>query len=285
MTITANDNISLLKLVEETFPQISTSKAKKLILYGCITKKGAVIKSPEIIICKGEKVEYSKYVGSPRLAREKTFIPVLMDDIDFVAVLKASGHRIDALPNEKEKSIFALTKSYLRRKWGKNTDIFIVENMLQGEAGICLFAKNKRAQVQMRSDISKSTKEYHAIVEGKPKFARQKVNMWISKDENNYLHSHKSEQEGAIKYFFSYETVAQMDSYTHIIIKSSDISSLYICFMLNQIGNPIVGDRRFGNHDTISEKMYLYLTKQTFLEPQNSKRITVETVLPQSFDK
>src|SRR5574344_219885 len=145
MTLTAKDDISLLNLVKENFPKSSTSKVKKLIIYGCITKKGAIIKSPEMIIRKGEKVEYSKYVGSPRLAREKTFIPVLMDDMDFVAVLKASGHRVDALPNEKEKSIFALTKSYLRRKWGKNTDIFIIENMLQGEAGICLFAKSKRA--------------------------------------------------------------------------------------------------------------------------------------------
>lgn len=150
MKITAKDNISLLNLVLESFPEVSISKAKKMIIYGCISYRNAIVKSPELIIRKGEEIDYSKYSGGRHIAREKTDVPILFEDEDIIAVLKASGVHVDAKPNEKIKSLYALTKSYVRRKWGIRQNLFIVETPEDDEAGICLFAKSKQAQLILK---------------------------------------------------------------------------------------------------------------------------------------
>ena len=63
MKITAKEDCNLLKLLGTTFPETSVTKLKKMIMYGCISYKGATIKSLEMLIRKGESIEYPKYSG------------------------------------------------------------------------------------------------------------------------------------------------------------------------------------------------------------------------------
>ena len=64
--------------------------------------------------------------------------------------MKAAGVHVDAKPNEKTKSLYALTKSYVRRKWGIRQNLFVIETPEDDEAGVCLFAKSKQAQLVLK---------------------------------------------------------------------------------------------------------------------------------------
>ena len=73
MRITAKEDISLLKLLLNEFGQTSISKAKKMIMYGCVSYKDAVVKSPEFILKKGESVVYEKYSGGKYIKKERCY--------------------------------------------------------------------------------------------------------------------------------------------------------------------------------------------------------------------
>ena len=74
MKITATHETSLLDLLQEAFPDSSTNKLKKVIRCGCIRYKNAVVKHPELLLQKGDSVEYTKYEAK-RSFRERTMAP------------------------------------------------------------------------------------------------------------------------------------------------------------------------------------------------------------------
>ena len=285
MKITAKENISLLNLILETFPEVSVSKAKKIIIYGSISHKEAIIKSPEYIVGKGESVEYTKYSGGSHIAREKTDVPILYEDEYLIAVIKPSGVNVDASPNEKVKSLYALTKSYVKRKWGIRQNLFIVHEPQGDEAGICIFAKTKKAQEILKRNFHLSKREYNAIVTGKPKHKNDKLNLWLKRGSKNRIFLEKPQTEGAELCVIKYSTVENYEHYTHLVINPETYFPLQIRFILSHIGNTIVGDSRFGVKQLSANWLKLYLTKIELQHPATGKRLKIETSLPNTFMK
>lgn len=285
MKITAKDNISLLNLVLETFPEVSISKAKKMIIYGCISYRGAVIKSPELIVSKGEEIEYTKYSGGRHIRREKTDVPVLYEDEDIIAVLKASGISVDSKPNEKVKSLYALTKSYVRRKWGIRQNLFVVETPEEDEAGICLFAKSKQAHLTLKRTFPQAKKEFHVLIAGKPKHKNDKLNIWLKAGTKNRIFVEEPNREGAQLCVVQYSTIENVEDYTHILITPHSYFEHQIRFILSRIGNPVIGDRRFGPRQVSDNYLKLYCSSLQIQHPITGKRIRIETSLPITFNK
>ena len=93
MRITAKEDISLLKLLLNEFGQTSISKAKKMIMYGCVRYKDAIVKSPEFILKKGESIVYEKYSGGKYIKKERSYFPVLYEDEFFIVVNKSKWKR------------------------------------------------------------------------------------------------------------------------------------------------------------------------------------------------
>lgn len=285
MKITAKDNISLLNLVLESFPEVSISKAKKMIIYGCISYRNAIVKSPELIIRKGEEIDYSKYSGGRHIAREKTDVPILFEDEDIIAVLKSSGVHVDAKPNEKIKSLYALTKSYVRRKWGIRQNLFIVETPEDDEAGICLFAKSKQAQLILKKTFPLAIKEYHALIAGKPKHKNDKLNIWLKEGSKNRIFVEKPNEEGAHLCIVQYVTIDTFEQYSHLMVTPHTYFPSQIRFILSSIGNPVIGDHRFGARQISENWLKLYCTSIQIQHPITGKRIKIETSLPLTFNK
>ena len=75
MKITATHETSLLELLQETFPDASTNKIKKVIRCGCVRHNNAVVKHPELVLKRGETIEYTKYEAK-RTYRERTSAPM-----------------------------------------------------------------------------------------------------------------------------------------------------------------------------------------------------------------
>ncbi len=285
MKITAKENISLLDLVLETFPEVSVSKAKKMIIYGSISYKEAVIKSPEYMVGKGETVEYTKYSGGSHVAKEKTHVPILYEDEYLIAVIKPSGVNVDAKPNEKTKSLFSLTKNYVKRKWGVKQNLYIVHELQGDEAGICIFAKTKKSQETLKKTFPLSKREYNAIVAGKPKHKNDKLNLWLKKGSKNRIFVEKPQTLGAELCSIKYSTLENFETYTHILINPETYFPLQIRFILSHYGNPLVGDTHFGVKQVSTNWLKLYCTKIELQHPALGKKIKIETSLPNTFMK
>ncbi|MBO7276457.1 MAG: hypothetical protein J6U84_00685 [Bacteroidales bacterium] len=271
MKITAKENISLLKLLLAEFPQTSITKAKKMIMYGCITYKGAVVKSPELILKKGECVEYEKYTGGSRIRKERSYFPVLFEDEFFIIINKSAGVNYSSKTNGRGKSLFDLTLSYLKRKYGNQQSLFLIHSMDNQEAGLCIFARTKHAQQKM-------------------------INLW-NQVELNYVSilqnplKHKNEtfvfelDEEKIK--MNYQFVESLDcfdeSFSLVNVSGFGLNSLVCRQAFAQKGNPILADLTYGDVRFENNFLKLCCNAISFRHPYTQKSIKITMNLPKGF--
>lgn len=284
MKIIAQENTNLQQLILSSFPSMSISKAKKVILYGSVSYRGAIIKSPELILNKGEEIEYTKYSGGKHISKERTYVPVLFEDENIIAVLKNANIEVDSKGNDREKSLFALTKNYVRRKWGSRQNLYIVNNMSKDEGGILLFAKNKPSQEFLKNNLNKAIREYHIIASGKLKHKNDTLNFWLSKNNRGKISVEKPHVEGALFCKIEYKTISSNDHYAHILVNPKECSSEQIRFVFSHIGNSVVGDRLFGLRQQSANWLKIYCTSITLKHPSTKKNITIKTSLPLTFE-
>ena len=273
MKITAKENTSLLKLLLAEFPQTSVTKAKKMIMYGCITYKQAVVKSPEFILKKGETVEYEKYTGGSRIRKERSYFPVLYEDEFFIIINKSSGVNYSKKTNGKGKSVFDLTQSYLKRKYSNQQNLYIIHSMDNQEAGLCIFARTKLAQQKMIELWDKVELNYLAILQNSLKHKNETFNFEVEEKKFKISYQYKE----ALNCFGE---VFNLISFSGLGINSKIIRQAFA-----EKGNPILADLTYGSTTFSNNYLKLCCNAMNFKHPFTQKSIKITMDTPKGFNQ
>ncbi len=186
MKITAKQDTNLLALLRDYFAESSTAKVRKMIMYGCVSYRGAVVKSQEMILKKGDWVEYTKYTGGAKASKQKTDLPIIYEDRELIVVNKSGGVRFSSNVSYKGKTVCSMTKSYLRRKFKGSQPLFPVHPVDDQESGLCLLARTKPSAEKLERQWETIEKTYLCIVENPLSKNTLKVNNYlISAKENS----------------------------------------------------------------------------------------------------
>ncbi|UMB55515.1 RluA family pseudouridine synthase [Lutibacter sp. A64] len=142
-------------------------------------------------------------------------------------------------------------------------------------SGILLIAKTKTAQIELGKQFKNQTikKQYNAIVIGKTS---------TSKTINTPI-----EEKPSITNFEATNTVNSLKFKTLTAIKAFPKTGRthQIRIHMASIGNPILGDKLYGNPATIHKGKGLFLcaSKITFIHPSTKLQTTIKINLPQKF--
>lgn len=272
MRITAKEDISLLKLLLAEFPQTSISKAKKMIMYGCVSYKDAVVKSPEFILKKGESVVYEKYSGGKYIKKERSYFPVLYEDEFFIVVNKSSGVNYASKTNGKGKSIFDLTSSYLRRKYPNQQGLHLIHSMDNQESGLCIFARSKHAQLKMSEQWNEVELNYYTILQNP------------LKHKNETFIFESEEKNIKVNYNFI-EAINYSDTTCNLVsVSGLGFSSIECRKAFAQKGNPIVADLTYGAKEFANNYLKLCCNTIKFRHPFTQKSIKITMNPPKGFN-
>ncbi len=282
MKITAKQDTNLLDLLKDYFVESSTAKVRKMIMYGCVSYKGAVVKSQEMILRKGESVEYTKYTGGAKIAKQKTDLPVIFEDRDLIVVNKSGGVKFSSGVSYKGKTICSMTKSYLRRKFKGSQPLFPVHEVDDQESGLCLLARNKPSAEKLSSQWREIEKIYFCIVQNPLKDKSLKVNNFVlsgKASEGNY-----SQRTISLQYRFMEQIEAGGRSVSLIELKQTEGSVRDCREFLAQNGNPIVADFVFGDSNFRDNFLKICLVGLNFKHPQTANRIRLRIEPPRGFN-
>lgn len=272
MRITAKEDISLLNLLLKEFPQTSISKAKKMIMYGCISYKDAVVKSPEFILKKGESVVYEKYSGGSRIRKERSYFPVLFEDEFFIIVNKSSGVNYASKTNGKGKSLFDLTLSYLKRKYKNQQGLFLLHSMDNQESGLCIFARSKHAQLKFTEILNEVEFSYYAILQNP------------LKHKNETFVFETEEKSSKVSYQFI-EALDYFDSPCSLVnVSGLGFSGAECRQAFAEKGNPIVADLTYGAKEFANNYLKLCCNSIKFRHPFTQKSIKITMNPPKGFN-
>ena len=209
---------------------------------------------------------------------------VLFEDEHIIVVNKPSGLLTIATAKEKDKTLYHIVREYLISK-DRNARIFIVHRLDKDTSGIVVLAKDEKTKNKLQENWNEyvSLREYVAVVHGKLKKSEDRIVQNLKETKTNLVYvSRKEDGKEAIT---NYKVVKENDDYSLLSINIETGRKNQIRVAMATLGNPIVGDKKYGNPKDKESRLYLHANRLKMYYPELKKDILFETPTPNEFKK
>lgn len=212
----------------------------------------------------------------------KKKLNILYEDKNILIINKPAKVLTVATSKEKEHTLYQEVSAYVKKQYPKNK-IFIVNRLDKDTSGIVVFAKNEQTKQNLQKDWKEKAKvrEYIAIVEGKMKEREGTRKNYLYEDKTLYVHETDNPKKGELA-ITHYQVLQQSNKYSlvKIIIETGKKNQIRV--HLKGLGNPIIGDKKYGATKNPLGRLGLHAT---YLELEISKGnvLKIECPAPKEF--
>ena len=209
-------------------------------------------------------------------------LDIVYEDKYLIVVNKPSHLLTISTDNEKEKTLFHEVLMYEKRK-NKNNKVFIVHRLDKDTSGLVLFAKDENIKYKLQNSWDKDAKRgYVAVVNGHTK-DKDILKSYLAETKTLLVYSTPDKKIGKLA-ITEYERIKQNSKLTLLKIKIKTGRKNQIRVQLNDNGNSIVGDKKYGNikFDPL-RRLCLHANYLSIIHPVTNQRIVFESEIPKQF--
>ena len=210
---------------------------------------------------------------------KKKKLDILYEDKFIIIVNKPSNLLTISTDKEKERTLYHYVYEYLKKK-NKNNKVFIVHRLDKDTSGIVMFAKDEKTKFYLQDNWNSFKKCYVAVVHGKTN------DKGVLKNYLNETKTHLTyivnDKNGKLA-ITEYEKVLENQKYTMLSLNLKTGRKNQIRIQLSHIGNPIVGDRKYGIKEDPIKRMALHANYLKFIHPKTKQEISIDIDIPNSF--
>ena len=209
-------------------------------------------------------------------------LDIIYEDKAIIVVNKPSHLLTVSTDNEKEKTLFHEVLMYEKRK-NKNNKVFIVHRLDKDTSGLVLFAKSEQLKYKLQNNWDNDTRRgYVAIVNGKTK-DKDILKSYLAETKTLLVYSTPNKNIGKLA-ITEYEKITSNKKLTLLKIKIKTGRKNQIRVQLNDNGNSIVGDKKYGESkfDPL-RRLCLHANYLSIIHPVTNERMVFETDIPKEF--
>lgn len=210
----------------------------------------------------------------------KKKLDILYEDKFVIAINKPANLLTIATLKEKERTLYHYVSDYLKQK-NKNNKVFIVHRLDKDTSGIVLFAKDEKSKFFLQDNWDKFEKKYVAVVNGDVKNKKGVLKNYLSETKTHLTYI-VNDKNGKLA-ITEYEKILENKKYTMLDLNLKTGRKNQIRVQLSNIGNSIVGDKKYGYSKDPIRRMALHAYKLSFKHPKTNKDVIIETDVPDSF--
>lgn len=265
----------------------SRNDIKKLIKNHCVFVDGILVRKPNFIVNKDNKILITDIIEKTINAKPESIkIDVLYEDKDIIIVNKKSGMVVHPSPGHSSKTLVNALLFRFKNLSNVNGKIRpgIVHRIDKDTSGLLIVAKNNDSHNFLVNQIKehKIQRIYLAWVKGKIKNKIIHVKLPIGRDLKN-------------RQKMSIQKINSKDAITHIYVqKILEDKTLIKCELetgrthqirvhLSHIGHPIIGDPIYGQKiDEFGQRLHAY--KLILIHPVTRKKMEFISKPPLEFD-
>lgn len=209
-------------------------------------------------------------------------IDIIYEDKELIVVNKPSNLLTIRTEKEKEKTLFHIVSDYVKKS-NKNNKIFIVHRLDKETSGIVMFAKSLKVKNILQDEWNYIIKKrgYIAIVEGMTK-DEDTIKSYL-KEKNTFVYS-TNNKDGKLA-ITHYKKINFNNKYTMLDIDIKTGRKNQIRVHMKELGNIIVGDKKYGSKINPINRLCLHANKLEFINPINNKIMKFEIDIPNEFFK
>ena len=213
---------------------------------------------------------------------KKDKLDIIYEDKAIIVVNKPSHLLTISTDNEKEKTLFHKVMMYEKKK-NKNNKVFIVHRLDKDTSGLVLFAKEEKFKYKLQNNWDKDTKRgYVAVVHGKTE-NKKVLKSYLTETKTLLVHSTQDKKLGKLA-ITEYEKISENKKLTLLKINIKTGRKNQIRVQLNDEGNQIVGDKKYGESkfDPL-RRLCLHANYLSIIHPVTNKKMVFETMIPKEF--
>ncbi len=212
---------------------------------------------------------------------KKDKLDIIYEDKSIIVVNKPSHLLTISTDNEKEKTLFHKVIMYEKRK-NKNNKVFVVHRLDKDTSGLIVFAKDEKLKYKLQNNWDKEAKRgYVAVVHGHTK-DKDILRSYLAETKTLMVYSTDS-KNGKLA-ITEYEKLKENKKLTLLKIKIKTGRKNQIRVQLNDNGNSIVGDKKYGESkfDPL-RRLCLHANYLEIIHPITNKKMVFETEIPKDF--
>jgi len=213
-------------------------------------------------------------------------LKVIYEDNHIIVVIKPQN--IPSQEDEsKDKDLLTMVKDYIKVKENKPGNVYVglVHRLDRPTGGVMVFAKTSKAASRLTQEIQEGnlTKNYLAVVNGKPREKRAKLVNFLQKNvRTNTVMVVPELTTGAKRAELNYEVVEEKEKVSLVKVELITGRSHQIRVQMKHIGCPIYGDVRYGG-DKLAKghNLALWSYELKLIHPTTKENMTFKVYPPE----
>lgn len=276
------------KFISESCPELSRTRAQKLISEGFVKVNSHVATKPSLKLEAGDAVEVSIPPPSPSpLAPQALPLKILYEDDDLLVVDKPPGLTVHPAPGHESGTLLnAILAHYPRlADIGDSLRPGVVHRLDKDTSGVMIVAKNSVAHLNLAEQFKSRTvkKAYLTLVKGRLTPLKGIIEADIGRHpgDRKKMTVVRSGREARTEY----TVVKYLGDYTLLEVRPQTGRTHQIRVHLAAIGYPVVGDATYGVTSPFLTRQFLHAYKLGFNLPSSGEWVEFTSELPEDLEK
>jgi 23S rRNA pseudouridine1911/1915/1917 synthase len=210
-------------------------------------------------------------------------IQIVFEDQDLLVIDKPAGLLTVATDTEKRRTAYSILSDYVKTQDAANR-IFIVHRIDRETSGLLLFAKSERIKDIIQETWMSTITErvYVAVVEGQMEQESGVITSWLTESAAFKVYSSQNPLQGK-KAVTRYQTLRSNQEYSLIRLTLETGRKHQIRVHLQDIGHPVVGDKKYGAVSNPLKRLGLHAQVLAFIHPLSHVPCRFESAVPRQF--
>ncbi|MFC4776855.1 RluA family pseudouridine synthase [Paenibacillus sp. GCM10023252] len=261
---------------------IGRNALKSMLARGQITVNDQVVKLYNHPLQPGQIIALheGKPVETPPLAG----MTIVHEDNDLIVINKDAG-LLSIAGNGEDTQITAYRQLMAHvRAADPKSRIYVLHRLDRDTSGLMMFAKSEEVQQAMQNAWQETVRErtYVALVEGKVKREEGTITSWLKESKTLKMYSSHLPNDGQ-QAITHYKLLKANSAFSLLEIHLETGRKNQIRVHMEDIGHPIVGDKKYGARSKVIGRLGLHARVLAFLHPTSGELMRFETPIPKVF--
>ena len=284
MEFISHEEDILINVLRNNLTKYSKNNIKSFLTKEMVLVNNKVQTRYDYLVHKTDKISIRE--TKIKVPKIKSNLNIIYEDNDLIVVNKPHGLLSIATKEEKEYTLYHFVSDYLKSK-NKNNKVFIIHRLDKDTSGIVIFAKNQKTKNLFQNNWDSIVRErkYYAVVNGTLEEKEGTIKTYLVENDKSFMvYSTNNKKEGKLS-ITDYKVLKENKDYSllDINIKTGRKNQIRVSF--KDLGNPIVGDKKYGDGKSLIKRMALHQYKVELIDPRNKKKLIFKTEMPTSFKK
>lgn len=215
---------------------------------------------------------------------KKKKLDIIYEDKNILVINKPRGILTVSSLKEKEKTLFHEVSDYVKKSNPK-AKVFIIHRLDKDTSGIVMFAKNQNVKYMYQNNWDKLVlkRGYIAVVNGILEKKEGCIKSYLKETKTLMVYSSNDKKNGKLA-ITNYKVIKETNKYSMLDIEIKTGRKNQIRVHLNDIGHSILGDKKYGNKKSFTNRLMLHANYLCVINPKTNKKQEFISKTPKLFE-